>query len=152
MATAIAFHFHVGALQAYLCRLLRKVTLAGHRSWVLLPEEYLRATDDALWTFSAQEFVTHAVWGHAPESVLRRSAVVLSSAELPEPSLGIGVLVNLLPAVPVGFERFERLLEIVPEDDALKAAARERWRYYVAQGLNIERHDVAQLVGRRQGP
>ncbi len=151
MGTAIAFHFNVPELEAYLCRLLRKVTLAGQRSWVLLPEERLRAIDDTLWTFSAQEFVSHAVSGLSPESVLRRSAVVLSTGAMPEPASDAGVLVNLLPAVPAGFERFERLLEIVLEDDALKAAARERWRHYAAQGYDIERHDVAQLAGRLQG-
>jgi DNA polymerase-3 subunit chi len=151
MSPAIAFHFNVPASpQAYLCRLLRKASLAGLRSWVLLPQDLLRPLDDALWTFSAEDFIPHAVCGIAPPAQWQRAAVVLSDGAMPEPGAGVSVLVNLQPAVPNGFEGFQRLIEVVPEDDALKAAARQRWRHYTGLGYTIERHDVAQLAQRLQ--
>jgi DNA polymerase IIIc chi subunit len=55
------------------------------------------------------------------------------------------VLVNLRTAAPEHAGRFERLVEIVPMDEPSRAAARQRWRGYVAQGLTPERHDVAAM-------
>jgi DNA polymerase-3 subunit chi len=53
------------------------------------------------------------------------------------------VFVNLRSHVPELGNRFERLVEVVTTDEPSRAAARQRWRSYVAQGLTPERHDVA---------
>ena len=52
------------------------------------------------------------------------------------------VLVSLMPQVPAGFEQFARLIEVVSLDEADRAQARERWRYYTSRGYQIQRHDV----------
>ena len=54
------------------------------------------------------------------------------------------LLINLLAPLPEGWQGFARLIEIVPQDEALKQAARERWRSYAGQGRRIERHDASQ--------
>ena len=54
-----------------------------------------------------------------------------------------GVLVHLGPEVPAGFERFERLIELVGTGDDERAQARLRWRHYADRGYAIQRHDVA---------
>ena len=51
------------------------------------------------------------------------------------------VLVNLGASVPDGFETFERLIEVVTEDEADRLQARERWKHYAARGYAITRHD-----------
>jgi DNA polymerase-3 subunit chi len=53
------------------------------------------------------------------------------------------VLVNLGHAVPGGFERFDRLIDIVSADDADRQAGRSRWRHYADRGYAIQRHDFA---------
>ena len=53
------------------------------------------------------------------------------------------VLVNLGPVVPRGFERFERLIDVVTGDDADRQHARSRWRHYAERGYAITRHDMA---------
>ncbi len=52
------------------------------------------------------------------------------------------VLVTLGDAVPQGFERFQRLIEVVSNDDDDRAGARTRWRHYAAHGFAIVRHDL----------
>lgn len=53
------------------------------------------------------------------------------------------VLVNLTPQVPSGFERFERVVEIVSSGDEMdRQDARARWRDYAARGFSIVRHDL----------
>jgi DNA polymerase-3 subunit chi len=56
---------------------------------------------------------------------------------------GRQVLVNLGDEVPAGFERFERLIEIVAVDDHGRMTARQRWKHYTAQGYDLLQHDLS---------
>ena len=55
---------------------------------------------------------------------------------------GATVLVNLRGELPPGYERFQRVIEVVTLDEADRASARERWRNYKALGLEPQRHDL----------
>jgi DNA polymerase-3 subunit chi len=50
--------------------------------------------------------------------------------------------VNLSHAVPEGFDAFERVIEVVSQDEADKQSARLRWKHYAERGLDIVRHDL----------
>jgi DNA polymerase III subunit chi len=52
------------------------------------------------------------------------------------------VLVNVGAEVPSGFERFERVIEMVSLEDADRQAGRARWRHYSDRGYAIQRHDI----------
>lgn len=139
--TEVAFHFNVADPMGYLCRLLRKVLAAQRQALVLVPRTMLETLDHHLWTFSQQDFVPHALVS-APEVVRTHTPVLLASA-LCEVAHA-DVLINTLPDVPTGFEHFARVLEIVGMDEAERQSARQRWRWYSAQGYTLVRHDVAQ--------
>lgn len=138
--TEVAFHFNVPDKPAYLCRLLRKVVQARRRAVVCGPAALLDNLDQGLWTFSAEDFISHA---HStdPLAVQKRSAVLL--AETAGPGLGTDVLVNCQPGVPSGYEGYARLIEVVGLDEADRAEARTRWKHYVAAGITPLRHDIA---------
>lgn len=142
--TEVAFHFNVADRTDYLCRLLRKVLAAHRQALVLLPESVLGELDRTLWTFSQQDFVPHALVS-APTTIRERSPVLLAST--PCDVAHSDVLINTLPEVPQGFERFARLLEIVGLDESERLPARQRWRYYTQQGYPLVRYDVAQRGG-----
>ena len=57
------------------------------------------------------------------------------------------MLVNLGAAVPEGFERFERLIEVVTVEDEDRQRARQRWKHYADRGYAITRHDLAAREG-----
>jgi DNA polymerase-3 subunit chi len=57
------------------------------------------------------------------------------------------VLVNLGGAVPEGFERFERLIEVVTGQEEDRLDARRRWKHYADRGYAITRHDLAGKEG-----
>lgn len=137
--TEVAFHFNVPDKLAYACRLLRKAHQSGARVGVVGPADFLNALDLDLWRFSALDFVPHC-HSHAPAPLLAASPIVLAAqpADLPEAD----VLVNTGDAVPEGFERFERLIELVAKADDHNLA-RQRWRHYAQRGYNIQRHDLA---------
>jgi DNA polymerase III subunit chi len=54
-----------------------------------------------------------------------------------------GVLLNLRAEQPPFFSRFQRLIEIVSLDEADRARARERFRFYRDRGYPIETHNLS---------
>ena len=144
--TEVAFHFNAPDRLAYACRLLRKANAARALVTVTGEPDLMRELDGALWTFSALEFLPHCHAASATPQVLAKSPVVLteSLAETPHHE----VLVNLGVAVPRGFERFERLIEVVSQDPEDRQLARERWRHYADRGYAITRHDLGAAQGR----
>lgn len=138
--TEVAFHFNVPDRLAYTCRLLRKAYVAGGRTVVVAPPEQLQALDTALWTFSALDFIPHCGASASPDLLARTPIVLATDAQ----AVGEAqVLVHLGEAVPAGFERYERLIELVGTDQADRTHARQRWRHYADRGYEIKRHDVA---------
>jgi DNA polymerase-3 subunit chi len=139
--TEVLFHFNVPDKLAYACRLLRKAVASGARVVVTGEPELLRNLDVELWTFSPQEFIPHCHAASAEPQVLAASPVVLSETARGTPHQQ--VLLNLGGRVPEGFERFERLNELVSLDDEDRMLARKRWKHYQDRGYGIGRHDVA---------
>lgn len=137
--TEVAFHFNAPDKLGYACRLLRKAVGAGAKVVVTGDSALLAALDQALWTFSALEFIPHCRDTGVPAAVLAASPVVLTEAVRGAPHHQ--VLVNLGAAVPEGFEAFERLIEVVTQDETDRSQARERWKHYATRGYAITRHD-----------
>ena len=144
--TEVAFHFNAPAKLAYACRLVRKAAGTGARVVVTGEPELLRELDVALWTFSPLEFVAHCHAESADAQVLAASPVVLSAEARSAPHQQ--VLVNLGAPVPEGFERFERLIEVVSTDEADRQDARRRWKHYADRGYAVQRHDLASPEAR----
>ena len=140
--TEIDFHFNTPDKVNYACRLLRKAVGArGARVVVVADAPMLEAVDLALWTFAPAEFIAHCRSDGEPHTVARSPVVLAESGDAPLPHRQ--VLVNLGHAVPGGFERFDRLIDIVSADDADRQAGRSRWRHYADRGYAIQRHDFA---------
>ncbi|MBN9404570.1 MAG: DNA polymerase III subunit chi [Burkholderiales bacterium] len=138
--TEVTFHFNVPDKVHYACRLLRKAQAGGARVGVLADADTLRELDVALWTFSAPDFVAHCGFD-APAAMRAASPIVLAldGQALDERP----VLVHLGQALPSGFERARRLIELVSADPADREQARLRWRHYQQRGYPIQTHDAA---------
>jgi DNA polymerase-3 subunit chi len=140
--TGVEFHFNAPDKVGYACRLLRKAVAKGARLVVTGEPALLRELDTALWTFAPLEFVPHCYGSAAGSTVLAASPVVLSDAAHAAPHQE--VLVNLGPAVPEGFERFERLIEVVTANEDDRVQGRRRWKHYADRGYAIQKHDRAE--------
>ncbi|VWX63267.1 DNA polymerase III, chi subunit [Burkholderiales bacterium 8X] len=145
--TEIDFHFNMPDKLDYACRLLRKAVGGKGACLVVRGDaESLEVIDSALWSLWPTEFVAHCKADADPQ-VLARSPVVLceieaaggSAAPLPHQQ----VLVNLGSSLPEGFERFERLIELVGSEENDRSEGRRRWRHYADRGYAIKRHDFA---------
>jgi DNA polymerase III subunit chi len=145
--TEISFHFNAPDKLNHACRLLRKACNAGHRVAVVGPAAALQQLDTALWTFSALDFIPHC-FANAPQAVQKHSAIVLGQNADADAALpALQMLVNLDDAVPSGFERFERVIELVGTDEADRQSARARWKHYASRGYAMVRHDVSGAAG-----
>jgi len=141
--TSIAFHFNAPDRLAYACRLLRKAASNGAKVVVIGAPETLDQLDTALWSFSPADFVPHCLL--ADDAMLvAASPVILATST--ESSPHQEVLLNLGHSVPNGFEKFERVIEIVTLDDEDRQLARNRWKHYVDSGYTMSRHDLALMV------
>ena len=133
--TRIDFHSNVGDSIASACRLVRKAYLSGQPIVVLAEPDRLAAFDEQLWTFSPLDFVPHCM---AASPLAKDTPVVLAANldEVPHHQ----ILVNLGMSVPPQFARFERLLEVVGNEEQELAAGRERYRFYRDRGYALNNY------------
>ncbi len=140
--TEIAFHFNAPDKLTYACRLLRKAVASGAKVVVVGDNASLQTLDTQLWTFAPLEFVPHCR-ADSPLEQRMASPIVLSSqldegGSLPHHQ----VLLNLGDAVMPGYERFERIIEVVTLEEQDRQNARQRWKYFADRGYAITRHDL----------
>ncbi len=137
--TEVAFHFNAPERLGYACRLLRKAVASGARVVVTGAVATLEELDSLLWTFSPSDFVPHCM-ADSDAHVVAASPVILSTSIAS--TAHQQVLLNLGRLVPEGFDRFERVIELVGQDEQERRQARARWKQYADQGYAITRHDL----------
>jgi DNA polymerase III subunit chi len=142
--TEIAFHVNAPDKLDYACRLLRATQKKSAQVLVLGQIDALKSLSSKLWAMSTTEFFPHCMASDSAD-VIAHSPIVLS-AELIASSSGSStesqVLLNLGAVLPAGFERFERLIELVGQDSEDLQAARTRWKHYKDRGYALSRYDV----------
>lgn len=123
----------------YACRLLEKAYRLGHRVFVFCDnQQNAEHLDELLWTYKDNSFIPHNLQGEGPE---------------PPPPVQIGyqaeprgfndILLNLSSTVPAFFSRFNRIIEIVPEDEQSKEISRENYRTYRNAQCKIQTHQIS---------
>jgi DNA polymerase-3 subunit chi len=138
--TTIDFYFNAQDRLQVACRLAGKALAQKKRLLIYAPEaEAASRIDKLLWTWPAIGFLPHC----APHEPLAGETPILISSDAGTPER-CELLLNLGIECPPHFERFERLLEVVPTDEAEREAARARYRFYQARGYKITSHDLAQ--------
>lgn len=138
--TEITFHVNAADKLDYACRFLRTTQKRAAKVLVCAPTEVLKQLSSQLWAMSSVEFLPHCFADAAP-AVLAFSPVVLVS-DLSNTRLQHDVLLHLGAGVPVGFERFARLIEVVSQADADVQPARQRWTHYKKRGYAMTRYDT----------
>jgi DNA polymerase-3 subunit chi len=137
--TTIDFYFNASDRFQVACRLAGKALAQKKRMLIYAPEpETASRIDKLLWTWPAIGFVPHCA-SHdplAPETPI----LIASDADSPREC---ELILNLAEDCPPHFERFERLLEVVPAEDAARQAGRSRYRFYQSRGYKISHHDLA---------
>lgn len=132
------YHGAADKLQAA-CRLIGTLYAEGRAVLVYAPAEDVAARiDRLLWTQPATGFVPHCRSGTA---LAAETPVIIGAC--PEQANHHDVLLNLDGGLPPAFSRFTQLIEIVGLEEADRAPARERFRFYRERGYAIATHDLA---------
>jgi DNA polymerase III subunit chi len=138
--TTIDFYTHCDDRLDVAARLAAKAWAQHGSVRVLTADEELTAELDArLWRLPPTGFLPHC---RLASPVAAETPIVVDHALVHEGTAA--VLINLHPAPPPFFARFERLVEIVGASERDAAAGRERWRYYKERGYALRSHNLAQ--------
>ena len=137
--TSIDFYFNADDRLQVACRLAGKAYAQKKKLLIYAPAaETARRIDNLLWTWQQLSFIPHCL----ASDPLAASTPVLITAETHDPPES-DVLLNLADSCPPFFERYERLLEIVGQDDAGRSLGRRRFKFYKERGYAIGTHDLA---------
>ncbi len=125
-----------GERQLFACRLAEKAFREGHRIYLHTGDEAAaRQLDELLWGFRRQSFLPHGLLGS-------EDAEHLAIGWGADPGEHHDVMINLALAVPDFVGRFERVLEIVVQDPAIREPLRDSWKRYKHFGYPIEKRDL----------
>jgi len=137
--TQIDFYTRSGDRLHTACRLAAKARSHGLRVTFYCPErETATRLDRLLWTVPATGFLPHCT----PDDRLATVTPVLIDST-GDTHLHDEMLINLHSEWPTFFSRYQRLAEIVCGDDADRAQARERYKFYRDRGYAIRTHDLS---------
>jgi DNA polymerase-3 subunit chi len=124
----------------FACRLAEKAYLRDLKVVILneSPED-ARALDDLLWTFHEHAFVPHDLCLDAAGiDAATPVHLALNTASLPAADL----LVNLTNRIPMHWERFARIAEVIDADDERRRRGRERFKAYRELKLEMQTHQL----------
>ena len=142
--TSIDFYFNAADRLEVACRLAGKALQQKKRVLIYAPQaELAQRLDRLLWTAQAVSFVPHCA---AHDALAAETPVLIASddaAPRSSPAAACEVLLNLAADCPSFFERHERLLEIVAQDEEERSAGRARFKFYRDRGYPIRNHDLA---------
>ena len=142
--TEIDFYIHAEDRMQVACTLAAKAYERGLRSLIYVPDKSTADRLDALlWNFQPLSFLPHCRGGDR----LASSTPILIDHQ-PELIDRDDILLNLHPEQAPFFSRFQRLIEIVSQENEDRLQARERYRFYRDRGYEIRTHDLSRLNKR----
>ena len=144
--TSIDFYFNAGERLGVACRLAGKALQQKKRVLIYAPQaEVAQKIDRMLWTAQAVSFIPHC---YAHDPLAAATPVLIAAGDQPTAAAlaSCDVLLNLSADTPPFFERHERVLEIVAQDEGEVLAGRARFKFYRERGYQIRNHDLAKAA------
>lgn len=127
-----------GSSQITACKLAEKAYKMGHRIYVHVESEaQAKQIDEMLWTFRAGSFIPHKRYQSNNDN---DSPVMVGYQD--EPEIDCDILINLGTEVPLFFSRFDRVAEIISNEDDAKISGRQRFRFYRDRGYALNTHEL----------
>jgi len=118
------------------CELARRAFDGGQRTLVLARSfDQAEQLDEKLWEFDADAFVPHQIAGDDDDDI----TPVLIATPHTRPA-DRNLVINLRDECAPGM--FDRVLEVVPADEAQRLGSRQRWTTYKAAGFEVAKHDM----------
>lgn len=117
-------------------RLADKAFGQGHRIYINAENKaQAAALDELLWSFRPASFLPHALAGEE-----HGDQIAIGWGQ--DPGNHNDLLINLQLEIPAFFSRFQRVAEVVTQDEDSLAALRKSWVFYKERGYQMEKHDL----------
>ena len=118
------------------CELAKRAFESGQPALILARSaDQADALDEKLWEFDEQAFIPHQIAGDDDDAITP-VLIVAPGTETPDRTLVINLRDECAPGL------FERVLEVIPADEAQRLGSRERWKTYKAAGFEVNKHDM----------
>jgi DNA polymerase-3 subunit chi len=123
---------------ALACRLIEKAYKNRHRIYIHTSnQEDAHRLDELLWTYREDSFLPHNLYGEGPTPA---PPIQIGFGVTPEKQRDI--LINLSQEIPAFYTQFARVLECVANDPRQQELARANYRYYRAEGHEMNTHKL----------
>ncbi|NCT66810.1 MAG: DNA polymerase III subunit chi [Rhodanobacteraceae bacterium] len=118
------------------CELAKRAFAAEQPTLILTrSQDQAEALDELLWAFDEDAFIPHQLAGDDDDAITAVLIVPPGVAAADRP-----LVINLRDECAPGL--FERVLEVVPADEAERAGSRERWKTYKQAGFEVNKFDM----------
>ena len=135
--------FYVGQsnnLQARLllaCKLVEKAFAQNMQVYIHTDQSSTSARlDELLWTYSDLSFIPHAI---VPNTDKGLKVLIGHDDHAPTSH---EFLINLSNEIPPFLEQFERMAEVLDQEEAILVAGRKRYQLYRQQGYTLDYHQL----------
>jgi len=131
-------HTHQKARYSFACRLAEKAFKEGRQIYVHVADETTaRKLDKLMWQYKPEAFLPHNIVG---DEEIPHAPIQIGWQE--HPNHHFDVLINLVSPQPSFFSRFERVLEIVIQDEAILEQSRQHYKFYRDRGYEVTHRDL----------
>ncbi|MBS0591131.1 MAG: DNA polymerase III subunit chi [Proteobacteria bacterium] len=118
------------------CALAKRAFESGQPALILARSvEQADALDEKLWAFEDDAHIPHQLAGDDDDAITP-VLIVAPGVRTADRALVINLREECAPGL------FERVLEVVPADEAQRAGSRARWKTYKAAGFEVNKHDM----------
>ncbi len=122
------------------CRLSEKASHSRLATFIhTQTEQHGQEIDKLLWTFKEQSFIPHQLYNSEKSS--QRTAPILIGHDI-EPEKNFDLLINLDNKIPAFFGRFNRVIEIVTNNEGQRDLSRKHYTFYNDRGYIINTHNI----------
>lgn len=120
----------------FLARLVEKIYTLEKSVFIFTNDEQeSKLLDDLLWEYQAESFLPHEIFNSEEQAY---SPIIISSIHKQKRD----VLINLQNQLPLFVNEFERVVEIVYDDEHIAQCGRQKYRQYQNNGYQINTFQI----------
>ncbi|MGH1484802.1 MAG: DNA polymerase III subunit chi [Cellvibrionaceae bacterium] len=121
----------------FACRLSEKAANRNHHIVIAVQDEAQAKTlSEYLWSFKPESFLPH----HLQTEEAPSSSIMLAWDK--DEDQYHDILINLRDDIPEWFSRFQRVMEIVVQEDSCLSQTRDHFQFYRDRGYPLKSHPV----------
>ena len=128
--------------EIFICRLTEKAWLQNNAVYIhTMDDAHSSKYDELLWTFNETSFIPHQL--DATDADKSDKAVLIGHQSAADITHHHDVLINLNHEAPSFFSQFDRVAEVITNDETSKIKGRERYQFYRDRGYALETHKMS---------